>query len=148
VAAPRILLDTNLYLNFLLSPNPAGTAITSVLDAAKAGAFELILPADVISELSYVVTQRAHLRKRLSQAQLDTLLAEVSNIALQVPELDIEPPSIVRDKKDDYLIALAILHAAAFIVTRDKDLLSLRQIGDVQIVDPAALLALVREVGI
>jgi putative PIN family toxin of toxin-antitoxin system len=144
VAAPRILLDTNLYINLLLSPHPFGTAVASVLDAARASIVELLLPADVIAELTHVVKEREHLRRRLSSAHLEALLAEVTAIAVMVPELDFDPPAIVRDQKDDYLIALAVLHAADYIVTRDKDLLSLGQIVNTQIIGPATLLSLVR----
>jgi putative PIN family toxin of toxin-antitoxin system len=141
----RLILDSNLYLNFLLSPNPAGTSVASILDAAAAGVVEVILPDEVIAELSLVIDERPHLRRRISRAELEVLLDEIYDIVTRTPQLSEPPPPIVRDPKDDYLVALAVHHAADYVVTRDKDLLSLQAILGVQFIDPVLLLALLRE---
>lgn len=45
-------------------------------------------------------------------------------------------PSLCRDPKDDYLLELAVISSADFIVTGDKDLLELERIGKTVIVSP------------
>ena len=51
-------------------------------------------------------------------------------------------PRFSRDPKDDYLIAYAVVGEADFLVTGDKDLLVLRQIGDVRIVTVQELISI------
>jgi putative PIN family toxin of toxin-antitoxin system len=144
LAQPRLILDSNVYLNYLLSPNPSATAVAFALDAAAAGEVRLLLPEDVIAELIVVIAERPHLRKRVSLAQLDALLDRIFEFATLLPVFEDEPPSVVRDEKDDYLVALAVLHAADFLVTRDRDLLSLHNVLGIQVIDPAGLIAMLR----
>jgi predicted nucleic acid-binding protein len=56
----------------------------------------------------------------------------------------VSPPEISRDPQDDYLLALAVVHEADYLVTRDRDLLDLGEVVGVKIVDPVTFLALLR----
>lgn len=107
-------------------------------------AFDLLLPEDLVAELRAVVARRSYLATRISQEVLDAQFRRILVFATPLPFLEQEPPRISRDAKDDYLIALAVLNAADFIVTRDKDLLDLSEVAGVRIVDPVAFLALLR----
>jgi hypothetical protein len=49
---------------------------------------------------------------------------------------------VTRDPKDDYLIAYALVGAADYRVTGDRDLLVLGQVDDVKIVTPRAFATL------
>lgn len=142
--SPRLILDSNLYLNFLMSPEPGGTAAAALFDVAAEGAVNLLLPVDVIAELNDVIERRPAIRRRVSRIELSSFLARVAQVATVVPAFEGEPPRITRDQKDDYLIALAILHAADFLVTRDRDLLDLGDVVGVRIVEPPTLLALLQ----
>lgn len=52
---------------------------------------------------------------------------------------------MTRDSKDDFLIAHAIVAEADYLVSWDRDLLDLREIGGVLIVSPPELLRRLRE---
>lgn len=140
----RVIFDTNLYINILLSPDPGGSAISALFDLAVAGTYELVLPVDVITELGIVVARRAYLRSRISQADVDRLRLAVAQFAVLVPALTEEPPRVSRDRKDDYLLALAVRHDADVIVTRDHDLLTLGRVLEIEIIDPVEALRRVR----
>jgi putative PIN family toxin of toxin-antitoxin system len=144
VARPRVLFDTNLYINLLLSQDPAGTAVGFSLQAASQGAFDLLLPDDVVAELGAVVARRAYLNTRISQEKLDALLEQLLEFALRIPIFEDEPPHISRDPGDDYLLVLAVVHEADYIVTRDRDLLDLEEVAGVRIVDLVVFLPLLR----
>ena len=45
-------------------------------------------------------------------------------------------PAVVRDPKDDYLIAHAVMGQADYLVTGDDDLLSLGRIDTIRILSP------------
>jgi uncharacterized protein len=140
VPGPGALFDTNLYLNYLISPDPTGTAVDLALEAGAEGVFQLLLPDDVVAELAAVILRRPYLATRIGQTELEALLRWVLVFATPVPPFEDEPPPVCRDPRDDYLIALAVIHAAHYIVTRDRDLLTLSEVAGVQIVDPVAFL--------
>lgn len=142
---PRLILDSNLYVNFLLSPNPAGSAVSFILHAAADGIVDVLLPIDVIAELTVVVSERPHLRRRITREELEAYFTWLAGFATLVPALEVEPPSVVRDQKDDYLVALAAMHAADYLVSRDKDLLALRELRGIRFVDPVEVVALLRQ---
>lgn len=50
-----------------------------------------------------------------------------------------------RDPDDNYLLALAETSQANYLVTRDEDLLSLKQWKDTRIIYPARLLTILEE---
>jgi predicted nucleic acid-binding protein len=140
--APRAIFDTNLYIKLLLSPDPDRTVIERLLRAAARRAFELMLPEDVIGELSDVVARRPYLSARGNQDALNALFDRVLRFATPLPLLEKDPPPIARDANDDYLITLSVLNDVDYIVTRDRDLLDLREVAGVRIVDPMTFLGL------
>jgi len=54
---------------------------------------------------------------------------------------------VIRDPNDDMVVATAQHAQAAYIVTRDKDLLSLQHYGGITMMTPEAFIAIVRERG-
>jgi len=54
---------------------------------------------------------------------------------------------VIRDPNDDMVIATAQRAHAAYIVTRDKNLLSLQHYEGITIITPEAFMALLREHG-
>ena len=54
---------------------------------------------------------------------------------------------VIRDPNYDMVVATAYRAKAAYIVTRDKDLLSLQRYEDITIITPEAFMALLREHG-
>jgi uncharacterized protein len=135
----RAIFDTNLYLNFLLSFQPERTAV-GVIEAAALDLFDLLLPEDVVTELRDVVRRKPNVATRVSQERLDRFLSQLQVSATTLPLLEREPPAVLRDANDNYLLAVAVLFGADFLVTRDRDLLDLGEIAGVKVVDPATFL--------
>ena len=104
----------------------------------------LVVPPEALAEVARVVVDKPWLAARISSEQADALLQGVSSVA-EVPQWLKGPlPRICRDPGDDYLIAHAVLAQVDFLVTRDRDLLDLGDVGAVRIVDPVAFPALLR----
>jgi len=77
-------------------------------------------------------------------AEIEARLADYSRDALRVAV--VRPlPRLCRDPKDDFILECAATGNADFIVTGDKDLLSLQAHGDVTIITPRQYLDRVRD---
>lgn len=141
---PRAIFDANLFLNLLLSRDPDNSALGLLLRFAAEFAFDLLLAQDVEAELRDAATRRPYLASRISEEALETQFDRIAAFAVRIPLLEQEPPRISRDARDDYLLALAVLNAADYVVTRDKDLLDLGEVSGVRMIDPVAFLAMLR----
>ena len=132
----RVLLDTNVFISHLLSPGRGGS-IQAIMEALLAERFTLLLPDEVLDELTETVMNKPHLANKINSQQLGVLRTILSELAESVAPIEGAIPAIGRDRKDDYLIAYAVFGEADYLVTGDKDLLVLEQIAGVAIVTPA-----------
>ena len=140
----RVLLDTNVFVSYLLTPGQAGS-IDAILNAFLDGRFTLLLPKDVMDEMDEVVRERPQLARRVLPERLNRFHDQLASLGEVVPSIDQAIPRITRDRKDDYLIAYAVVAAADYLVSGDKDLLTLGEIAGVRIVTTAAFAALLSE---
>lgn len=139
----RVLLDTNILVSYLLTPDQSGS-IAAILNALVNGEFTLLLPAGLLEELERVVTRKPHLARRIRPEQLARLHDILLVLGEVIPPIEQSIPAVTRDRKDDYLLAYAVVGAADYLVTGDDDLLVLKQVGRLHIVSPpefAAILA-------
>ena len=82
----------------------------------------------------YAVTQRPKFKKYFTSSQnVEELLNFLSTMGEMI-ELPETLPERCRDSKDDYLLELAVVSDADFLITGDKDLLVIQTIGNCQIV--------------
>jgi putative PIN family toxin of toxin-antitoxin system len=130
----RVILDTNILLSALLSPR--GTS-AKLLAAWERKRFTLVACDALIAELREVAG-RPFFRARLRASTAELLAAGVRDFSLFCPN----PPSgpAAPDPKDSYLLALAEASQAEFLVTGDKELLSLKLHRSTRIITPAAMI--------
>jgi uncharacterized protein len=133
-------VDTNIFISSLISLKgpPAGVA-----DAFRAGRFLLITSSVQREEFGQVLL-RPRLRAQLNATDYEIagLLTMIDQNAVFVEQIPSSVP-LVRDPKDQMILATAIAGGAHFLVTGDADLLVLAThnlIGDLRIVTPAAFL--------
>lgn len=132
----RAVVDVNVLVSAALSPEGCPAA---VVDAWRAGRFELVASPALLAELE-AVAARARLSTRLGDA--GRALAGVLRATALVQD---DPPaerSVPGDPDDDYLVALARAAEAHVIVTGDRHLLDLDGLRPPAI-EPAAFLALI-----
>jgi putative PIN family toxin of toxin-antitoxin system len=126
----RALIDTNILVSYFLpSADPART-INRIIKAAVDGAFTLVLPDDLVDELVKTLSTKPYLRRRVTPEQAASVLRDLQSIADRIPRLAQPVPAIVRDAKEDYLLAAAITRDVDLLVTGDNDLLALREAID------------------
>ena len=127
----RIVLDTNLLVSGIISTGLP----RQLVDAAKAGAFELCTSEVLLAELLDVIA-RDKFATRLAQAGLAPLTIVEDLRALAVV---VSPSMVARvvlaDPDDDHELAAALTGAADLIATGDKrDLLPMGSYQGISIV--------------
>ncbi len=127
----RLLLDTNVLVSALHfeSSNPR-----KALELVLHGQHRLVISPALLTELEEVLVEVCDWEP--SQARAARLLVE--DVADVVPPLN--RPSICRDPDDNEVLAVAHWGQVNTIVTGDKDLLTLGQYADAQILQPGAFL--------
>ena len=135
----RLILDTNILFSAFLSPLGAPAQL---LDAWERKTFTLFACDALIAELSDVAG-RPFFRARLRASAAELLAAGLRDFSFFCQNLPSGP--IPPDPKDSYLLALAEASQAEFLVTDDKQLLSLKQHQSTRIITPAAMVELLQE---
>lgn len=120
-----VILDTNIYISYLLSAQPEGL-IVSIVRAMFAGAFLGALPPEQIKELDGAVRSKPYLRTRISDLRFETFLQDLQLVTVSLEPITGEVPRIFRDIKDDYLFAYATRNDLDLLVSGDLDLLEKR----------------------
>lgn len=121
----RIILDTNLWISFLLTRN-----LEKLDKIIKDKLLILLFSQDLLNEF-IEVAQRPKFRKYFPLNDLELLRhikdkAEFINITSNI--------SICRDAKDNFLLSLAKDGNATHLVTGDKDLLEIKLFGKTKII--------------
>jgi len=133
----RALLDTNIFVSYLLSSQKDGV-VQAIFKAISDNKFVLLLPEALLDEMIQVVSQKPRLTARIGSDHLNRFTKLIQAVSETIPIITEEIPPISRDPKDDYLLAYAVVGEADYLVTGDKDLLVLEKIEGVAIVSPAA----------
>ncbi len=121
----RLILDTNLWISFLISSK--FEKLDELLFNQKS---KLLFSHELLEEF-LAVAKRPKLRKYISRDELEDLLetidevAEFVNVTSEISEC--------RDPKDNFLLSLAVDGKADYLLTGDKDLLVLKKIGKTKI---------------
>lgn len=122
----KAIIDTNLFISFLI-----GKKLKGLKQRLTDASIELIFAEQNILEIK-IVTSREKFRKYFDQNQVDDLIHFIQTTG-KVHQIT-EVPKVCRDPKDDFLLELAKISSADYLVTGDKDLIDMRNIGQTAIV--------------
>lgn len=118
----RAIVDSNVFISYLLNSDRAGT-VGAVLGLAAQGRIRIALPPEQIEELQRVITTKRYLRERISLAYLEQFFLLLESLGEILPPIQGDPPRVLRDRKDDFLIESANQNRIDIIVSGDLDLL-------------------------
>ena len=120
-----------------------------IISAASAGAFELVVPGELLIELTDVLTTRPSFTARVSPERCQGFIALIKAIGMPTPPYLGPFPSLTRDPNDDDLLAYALRDQVDFLVTGDRDLLDLADsFNPPKMIDPGSFVRELRSRGL
>lgn len=145
----RAVIDTSVLLRFPLPSRNQARAVDLSVEAALVGAFDVLLPPELLAEVVDKLATKRYLAERIDPRRVRILTLLLERTAILLAPYDGPFPSLTRDAKDDYLLAYALRDRADYLVSGDRDLLDLApEIALPKIVDPGVFLGALRDRGL
>lgn len=142
----KVFVDTNILISYLLGFD-RDTAVSSALRAGIEGGFDLVVSREILDELTRGVTSKPYLRSRIPESDLTAFLPLVTSTAEILDPIDTDELELSRDKADTFVLLQAIAADVDLILTGDRDLLVLRVIGHIRIVNPIEFMSILAQAG-
>jgi len=135
----RVFFDTNVLVAAFATRGLCADVFRLVLVE-----HELLVPPALIEEVIRTLTKKIHVPDQVVRGVVAFLRAAGSTVE-GAPE---RPPIAVRDPDDVVILGEVLSGGADVLVTGDKDLLVLGQVGALRILDPRGFWELVRHPGV
>jgi uncharacterized protein len=115
----RLVVDPSALLSGIASGprRPPGL----LLAALYRGVFEPVVCPTLLGEVRHGL-HKGFFRKHVAERDIERIVLTLARASIQLRDPR-DPPAVLRDPTDDYLLALARTARARAIVTGDKDLL-------------------------
>jgi putative PIN family toxin of toxin-antitoxin system len=123
----RVIIDTNLWISFLITKD-----FKELDSKIKSGKVKLLFSLELIEEF-LTVAHRPKLKNYFSKEDLELLL-DLFDIYGELVSVKSEV-KVCRDPNDNFLLALAKDSKAKYLLTGDKDLLSLKKFEQTKIIE-------------
>ena len=117
----RVVADANVLVSAAIARSPQAPSVLT-LDAALDGRAELVTSPLLLREITSVLS-RQRLRKYVSADEATRFVADLAAQTTLLVDSPGPHPTVCRDPRDDYLVALAEASGAGAIITGDLDLL-------------------------
>jgi uncharacterized protein len=121
----KVILDTNLWINFLISKKR-----NQIDDLILDGKIKLIFSKESIEEF-ITVARRPKFEKYFNDSEINYLLQLFDNYGKLI-DVSVEITDC-RDFKDNFLLSLAVESKSDYLVTGDNDLLIIKKIKKTKI---------------
>lgn len=119
----RVVADANVLVSAAIARSPQAPSVLT-LDAALDGRAELVASPLLLREITSVLS-RPRLRKYVSAHEATRFVADLAAQTTLMVDPPRPHPTVCRDPRDDYLVALAEASGAEAIITGDLDLLAI-----------------------
>jgi len=132
----RVVLDANVLVSAALARDPAAPSVRA-FGALLDGRIEAVGCPALLGEIAAVLG-RDRIRRYLSVNEARRFVADLAGVMALAADPPKPYPAVCRDSGDDYLVALARAAVVDALVTGDRDLLELEDIG-VAVITPREL---------
>ena len=113
----RVVLDTNLWISFLLTKD-----YTKLDEIIFSNSCVLVFSDELLGEFLEVV-KRPKFRRFISDSDIEEIIETIEEYADFIPVHS--KTNVCRDPKDNFLLSLSLDGKVDYLITGDKDLLSL-----------------------
>ena len=134
----RIILDTNIWISFLI-----GHRLSEIRTIVTDKRFEVFVCPQLMGEIVDVAS-RDKIQRYIPSTDVSDLLRIIRAFCHSV-EIDVDAVSMIRDPKDLYLLSLTETIEAAYIISGDADLTTLRKHGNTRIITLAEFIEIVNQ---
>lgn len=137
----RVVLDTNTIVSAII--NTDKSVSQEIYQNSKDKRFLLVISSSILAEVEDVIHRARVVRfHKYTASELRRIVKELTNVSYIVPgKTEIE---IVRDPDDNKIISAALDGRADYIVSRDKDLLDLKEYQEIKIITPEEFMGILR----
>jgi len=132
----RVVLDANVLVSAALARDPAAPSVRA-FDALLDGRIEAVGCPVLLGDVAAVLG-RDRIRRYLSVNEARRFVTDLAGVLTRAADPPTPYPAVCRDSGDDYLVALARAALVDAVVTGDRDLLELEDIG-VAVITPRKL---------
>ena len=124
----KIVIDTNIWISYLL-----GSLLQGLDNKIISKEIKIVASSEMLKELAAVLA-RPKFKEIISYKQIKELFSLIDGYAVIVsPKQKVD---VCRDKKDNFLLEVALEAKAEYLVTGDNDLLVLNNFRGIKIVKP------------
>lgn len=128
----KVVADTNILIASVFWNGTPYQIVQMALD----GHVEIFISRETLREVRKVLNKEFH----LNEQEIDDISRGLLLCCTLIDPTEI-PPVVKRDPKDDHVIACAISARVECIITRDKDILDLKQYQSVKFMTPEEFLS-------
>lgn len=131
----NVVFDTNIYISSVLFGGKPG----EVYRMGLKGNFRLSISTAILKEIEECLLYKFY----WDVEKVQDFIGQISRIA-KVLNVQKQLQGVCRDPKDDHVLSAAIDADADYIVSGDKDLLALKAYRNIQIVNAATFIRIVK----
>lgn len=137
----RVVIDANVLVSAVI--NRPFSVSQEIYQSFINKHFLLIVSPSILSEVEDVLNRDRIMKlHKHSSKILQKIISQLANLSYVVAgKTEIE---VVRDPDDDKIIAAAVEGNADYIVSRDRDLLNLKEYLGIKIISPERFMLLIR----
>ena len=132
----RVVLDANVLVSAALARDPAAPSVRA-FGALLDGRIEAVGCPALLGEIAAVLG-RDRIRRYLSVNEARRFVTDLAGVMTLAADPPTPYPAVCRDPGDDYLVALARAALVDAVVSGDRDLLELEDMG-VAVITPREL---------
>lgn len=144
----RVLLDANIFISYLLPTKDSEKqhTIHAIVDAGFESVYTIVFPKELLTEMRIKVKEKPYLTKYITQSDAEEFIELLKSVAELLPPMSENIPTVTRDKKDDYLLAYAMVGECDYLVSGDRDLKVIKQVEQLKIVSPAEFYKIIKQI--
>ncbi len=127
----KVVLDSNIYISAVLFGGKPGEVYLHSIRKS----YDLFISLLIVEEIEKCLLQKFYWNKR----ETTSYTQQIKRVAT-IHEVKNQIQGVCRDPKDDHILTLAAETYANYIISGDKDLLSLIAFGDIKIINAECFL--------